>query len=431
MSIQKQLAGGADPFAVDFHGQTALHSAVEFGNAAILRALLSWLKTRVEQRRLLRQRDAWGLTALHRACLFDNAASSYEMVRNILCLEPDPYSGYLTDDHFSPLHAAILKGHEHVAALLLQSIWRSKPALNRQSIDGMGLIHLAANTSMRSALPLLLRLGCNINALDYNDETALFYAVRQPHSQMVAELLSLGAAFNTVNSAGETLIDVAHSSHFATLLRLSVPPRQLSAAASSSSSSSTQQISDARVKLVGSTLLKITNEENATQTDRPRSFGRRNLSVPALNELVGLTEDIAPEHLIDRLDIRIDEDLLKDPILFDDALLSNTSVEKQVPASPAPKPNKQRRGSVSLSTTSQAPAFVPIPSLFGILNAVPPKKAKTKTKDRTRDRTKDQTRDRTKDQSETKTKDRSDSRKSESSRKHSGLRALLTGRTRT
>lgn len=77
---------------------------------------------------------------------------------------------------------------------------------------GVTPLHLAAELGNVTLIDVLLEEGgANINAVDNEGESALFYALRGEHDAAVRKLLDQGIDFNARNSDGESASDFCNS----------------------------------------------------------------------------------------------------------------------------------------------------------------------------------------------------------------------------
>jgi ankyrin repeat protein len=117
----------------------------------------------------------------------------------------------LDSDGFNPLHYAAIKGHDHIADLLLKNGAKNditdESSLNFRSGSA---IHLAALEGRNNVIEVLLKHGVNVNSsyADYG-QTPLHFAVRGGHLDTVKILIAKGAEINALDGDGHPPIRYA------------------------------------------------------------------------------------------------------------------------------------------------------------------------------------------------------------------------------
>jgi ankyrin repeat protein len=83
---------------------------------------------------------------------------------------------------------------------------------NNMDFDGSETpLDLAASLSKTKFVTSLIDLGANVNAVNLEGESALFFAARSGNGDTVATLLDAGANVNAVDNKGRTPLDAAGS----------------------------------------------------------------------------------------------------------------------------------------------------------------------------------------------------------------------------
>ena len=120
----------------------------------------------------------------------------------------------------TPLHAAVLDGHQEVAALLLAH--GADP--NMTDEKGQTALHLAAFGGYRAAVDVLLARGADVNAKDVRGQTPLHLAAKATHPAaaiVVGLLLDRGASGDADDEHGQTPLHVAaREGHYISAERL-------------------------------------------------------------------------------------------------------------------------------------------------------------------------------------------------------------------
>lgn len=171
--VEALLREGADPAALDRNGQTAIHLCCEYD-----------------------QRDCLSVVLSH--------SSSPK------CLEIRNYEG------LSPLHLAVLRGHRHLARMLLDA----GADINAMDIkSGQSPLMHAVESNNADMVHFLIESGCDVNIQSYSGNTALHGACGRGQVDTVRLLLKSGADSSLKNYHNDTPVMVAKNKKIADVLR--------------------------------------------------------------------------------------------------------------------------------------------------------------------------------------------------------------------
>lgn len=208
------LDHGAKVDAMDNFGGTALHRATAQGNSRIVEALLqagadvnrsyqlkavSKLFSSTRYGRVNDRRP--GGTPLHQAAKDGNIEIGQILLRHgARCDERDEYRR-------TPLHVAVMSGHEKMVDLLIAGGADLKLKRSNESA-----VHLAARGGHDGVVALLLRKGLDVNGdriLSEAGEMPIEFAAKRGHLAVVKVLLAAGAEINHHYPSGETALMLA------------------------------------------------------------------------------------------------------------------------------------------------------------------------------------------------------------------------------
>ena len=190
--LEKGLELGFNIDGKDRVGGTALMRAADRNNVPAFKFLLS-------KGADLYAVDPWGRTALHSAAV--NGASD---IIAILMNEHPKFNVQCRDLHgFTPFRDATRHGHTECMRLL--STWSGRPILDQNTT----FLHDAAGSGKVTVLEEGLELGFNIDGKDRFGGTALMRAADANNVPAFKFLLSKGADLYAVDSSGRTALHSA------------------------------------------------------------------------------------------------------------------------------------------------------------------------------------------------------------------------------
>ncbi|KAK7978392.1 hypothetical protein PG988_005882 [Apiospora saccharicola] len=175
--------------------------------------------------------DELGRTALHWA-----AALNCKEWAEYIIKHPEA-DGVLRDiDGKLPLHEAVIRGHDDIVELLLQS-QRIRDNIDTQDNMHRTALQWAVDHGNRKAVLLLTACGANIFAVDTSNHTALHRAVRSQNKDISTELIgkltdtekknAMAAAIEHANERGHLDVAKAICQHHAKTIRSRIDRSQL------------------------------------------------------------------------------------------------------------------------------------------------------------------------------------------------------------
>jgi ankyrin repeat protein len=210
------------------------HAAIGCGAAVLLSiATVSFAQTG-------QIHPATGATALHRAVENGNAAEAARLIR--------AGADFKAVDRYgvAPLSLACARGNADIVELLLQAGADANTSLP----EGETCLMSAASTGSLRAVKALLVRGANVNAVEsWRGQTALMWAAAEGHAAVVDALLESGAEVNARSKAGFTplLFAVRQGAVAAvrSLLKANANVNDVAKAAAISSNSTSKPVTDA------------------------------------------------------------------------------------------------------------------------------------------------------------------------------------------
>ena len=175
--VERLLAAGADPTKRDRNGDTCLHLAAKFGDKMSAGCILYACQKHNLRKPTLEARNYAGLTAVHLCVQFNRR----DMLRDLVMQWGADVDAQDFTSGKAPLHMAVESGRLSTASML--------------AFD----------------------LQANVDALTYDNHTALHLAAGRQHRGMVALLVAAGARTDLVDGEGEQAADLTYDTQ---ILRL-------------------------------------------------------------------------------------------------------------------------------------------------------------------------------------------------------------------
>ena len=194
------LDGDGDATARDDEGQTPLHHAASFSNAAVVRILL-------DHGADAGARDHRMRTPLH-IMSEDPAYRDGEVDPDVfgLLIRNGADVNARDDRNETPLHHAAWRDHPDNARLLLEH----GAYVNARDRSGATPLHAASATGVPATVNLLLQHGANPNAVDDQRQTPLHWSAdRLTNAEVTAVLLNSGSRVNAADEDGNTPLHTA------------------------------------------------------------------------------------------------------------------------------------------------------------------------------------------------------------------------------
>ncbi|XP_073681635.1 serine/threonine-protein phosphatase 6 regulatory ankyrin repeat subunit C-like [Garra rufa] len=171
------LVHGAFALCRDGYGRSPLHLAASCGHAGLLHPLLHAASLSDPLDSLL---DYSAYTPTHWA-----AYHGHNDCLEVL-LEYRP-SSFQEGNTFTPLHCALIAGHDGAAQLFVKTM--GEKTMNLRDAKGRTPLHASAYAGNVTALQLALTCGSDVNSVDYTGRSALMIAAENGHTSAVDILL--------------------------------------------------------------------------------------------------------------------------------------------------------------------------------------------------------------------------------------------------
>jgi ankyrin repeat protein len=185
---------GADPNALDQHGNTPAFIAAAYGQPQAIDAL-------VQHGADLNQQDTHGLAPIH-------AAAKWGQAEALSCLighgvSPDAPNRYAD----TPAFFATVFGRPNV----IEALVRHGADLNLANEEGWAPVHAATTPGNEATLKILLDWGVDAGAIGVRRITAAHAAAISGNAAAIDLLREAGAMLNMENAAGKTPLQVARA----------------------------------------------------------------------------------------------------------------------------------------------------------------------------------------------------------------------------
>ncbi|XP_076466512.1 transient receptor potential cation channel subfamily A member 1 homolog [Babylonia areolata] len=195
-TVQLLLHKGADCSAVDKYDKTAIYLAAEENKLAVLEKLLSYPQVK----RLINVSDQYDATPLHVACQNGYLDIVRVLIRheaNIACKN---------EEEQTPIHLAAKYGR---TSIVREIVGRDKSTLNDEDEDSNTALHLAAEFGHTRVAEILLELGADVSARNYNQWTPLDLAASKGWTKTCSVLLNNDAHVDPTDKNKTTPLHLA------------------------------------------------------------------------------------------------------------------------------------------------------------------------------------------------------------------------------
>uniref|UniRef100_A0A665UGK0 Serine/threonine-protein phosphatase 6 regulatory ankyrin repeat subunit C-like n=1 Tax=Echeneis naucrates TaxID=173247 RepID=A0A665UGK0_ECHNA len=175
--VSALLEHGASALCRDSQGRTPLHLAASCGHMDLLHSLL---KAAMKGDPLDSMLDHRGYTPTHWAAYHGHEGCLHILLEN-------KFFSNQEGNLFTPLHCALVNGHEVVAERLVKTV--GPHIINARDAKGRTPLHAAAYSGNVSGLQLVLAQGAEVDAVDHCDCSALMVAADCGQTMAVEFLL--------------------------------------------------------------------------------------------------------------------------------------------------------------------------------------------------------------------------------------------------
>ncbi|KAK3773373.1 hypothetical protein RRG08_023251 [Elysia crispata] len=197
-AVELLLQKGADFSVQDKHDKTAIFLAAEENKIEVLKKLLS--KPRVKQ--LINESDCYDNSPLHIA-----AKQGYLEILQCL-LENGADLDDKNEEEETPLHLAAKHGRTNIVRELIKT---DTTIVNDEDEDSNTALHLAAQCGHHKVVKLLLDLGADVSARNYNAWTPLDLAASKGWTKTCSVLLEEDAPVDPIDKNKTTPLHLASS----------------------------------------------------------------------------------------------------------------------------------------------------------------------------------------------------------------------------
>jgi|GEM_PF-6201220 len=199
-NVRSLLASGANPFAKNEEGWTALHYACANGYLNVIKLLIA------HNKHLLEVRDNEGRTAFHKACNYGRLDAAKLLAAYGADLES------IDDKGKTPLHAAVCSARVFNEAFVRWLVKDNRVNLEAETGLGWTPLHSAARYGNEENVKLLIQLGANKEARNTYGETPLVMVVSTDRMGLgykipiVKTLLAEGCSVEAVDTKERTAL---------------------------------------------------------------------------------------------------------------------------------------------------------------------------------------------------------------------------------
>jgi ankyrin repeat protein len=243
----------------------ALSTAAAVGNEAIVEFLLTSKRLAWSDEHVLWVEDTF--TPLHHAVL-----NGHQRVVDMLICNGEPIDSRDGSSR-TPLHLASMVGYPQIVSRLITGTKADvKTEVNAQDNGGRTPLHYAASYGYDKVTTLLLAANANFNDGDNDEETPLHLAARERRSTVVEQLLKAGANAVLENKKGETALHVAVAAESLSVVESLVKARSNSASLDITDSAGlTPLLLAARQGSAAIFEVLVRNDADINRTDSKRS----------------------------------------------------------------------------------------------------------------------------------------------------------------
>uniref|UniRef100_A0A665UFP3 Serine/threonine-protein phosphatase 6 regulatory ankyrin repeat subunit C-like n=1 Tax=Echeneis naucrates TaxID=173247 RepID=A0A665UFP3_ECHNA len=214
--VSALLEHGASALCRDSQGRTPLHLAASCGHMDLLHSLL---KAAMKGDPLDSMLDHRGYTPTHWAAYHGHEGCLHILLEN-------KFFSNQEGNLFTPLHCALVNGHEVVAERLVKTV--GPHIINARDAKGRTPLHAAAYSGNVSGLQLVLAQGAEVDAVDHCDCSALMVAAdcgQTMAGHEMCALLILGeisdsSLINAANNALQMPLHIAARKGLATVVQV-------------------------------------------------------------------------------------------------------------------------------------------------------------------------------------------------------------------
>eukprot|EP01041_Mallomonas_annulata_P000700 gene700-1341_t len=205
VELANELIGtGADVNTKNNNGSSPLHFACASGHFILARDL-------VRAGANINLANNFGSTPLHVACDRDQS----EVVLWLVSLKTN--LNVINSDGYTPLHYICARNHPGLIESIAQI--RDDFDANMRGLNDYSLLHCACEENASDIVYMLVELGANVKATDFDRKTALHFASHKDNMKVIQCLLKRGVDINSTDRFGWTPLFYACSSGDVTIAK--------------------------------------------------------------------------------------------------------------------------------------------------------------------------------------------------------------------